>query len=619
MKKLFLHFLLAILTFNVSAREKITDFHARIDVMDNGDILVKETIKVNVENNKIRHGIFRSTPTLYFGIFFTHKNSDLVIINTELDGKKVDYHKENLVNGIRIYLGSKDYFVSPGKHTYVIEYIAQNQVVDLEQNDGIYWNVTGNEWIFPIDKASADVYMPDMSSFQIVTHDAWTGSAGSTAQNYESQINNNHIHFETTSRLNAYEGFTIQASWPKGFITDRPSAVWGFLTNNFLWILSVIMLVLYPLYFYNTWKKVGIDPPKGAIFPQFKPPNNISPAAMKFVENSYYDPKSFSIAIMNLAVKKYISIEQLSKIKYKLTNLNKSGNADLSSGEARIHDYIFRNKKSITIGKDYNSTIKTANGLLESRIVGEHKNACYKDNIKVWIIGVVISLVMVLINWSHFYNFSSYAVPYLILSFVAIIFSAVSLVMFKKNYQKVVVILIFLTVILLALISQTEKVYSAYIALILIMVAVNALFYHLIKAPTVFGRKLLDNIEGFKMYLETAEKDRLELMHSPEMTPELFEKYLPYALALGVENSWSKQFSNAMKIKGEEYKSYQPSWYIGNNYSNFNFATTATALGAGLASSVAAASTPPSSNSSGGFSGGGFSGGGGGGGGGGGW
>jgi len=380
------------------------------------------------------------------------------------------------------------------------------------------------------------------------------------------------------------------------------------------------MLFLYPMYFYNVWKKVGIDPPKGAIFPQFKPPNDISPAAMQFVQNNYYETKAFSVAIMNLAVKKYISIEQKSKKEYKLAKLKIQGDAELSRGEARIYEYIFRHKKSITIDKTYNSTIKTANGLLESRIVSEHKDACYKDNLKVWAFGVIISVFIVFINWSHFFNFSSYAAPYLIMSLAAIIISAVLLTVLKSTFQKALAASVPIVVLFVALGNQEDNVFIAYIILVMLMVIINAVFYHLIKAPTVFGRKLLDNIEGFKMYLQTAEQDRLELMHPPEMTPQLFEKYLPFALALGVENSWSKQFSNAMKIKGEDSQSYQPSWYIGNNYSHFNFATTATALGTGLASSVVSSSTPPSSNSSGGFGGGGgFSGGGGGGGGGGGW
>ena len=78
------------------------------------------------------------------------------------------------------------------------------------------------------------------------------------------------------------------------------------------------------------------------------------------------------------------------------------------------------------------------------------------------------------------------------------------------------------------------------------MIFINLLFYRLLKAPTLTGRKILDKIEGFKMYLSIAEKDRLNLLNPPERTPELFEKYLPYAFALDVEQLWSEQFSDVL-------------------------------------------------------------------------
>ena len=252
-------------------------------------------------------------------------------------------------------------------------------------------------------------------------------------------------------------------------------------------------------------------------------------------------------------------------------------------------------------------------------ITDEHKDACYRNNIKAWVLGVLMSLLMVFINWGHFFNFSIYAIAFLIMPVVAIIVSALAVGLLKKTFQKSLAVIIPLLLLIFALKAQVENVYSAYITLIILMLFINAFFYYLIQSPTVFGRKLLDKIAGFKMYLSTAEQNRLELMHPPEMTPELFEECLPYALALGVENSWSEQFNKAMIAQGKDTNTYQPGWYIGSNYSSFDFASTATAIGAGLASSVVSASTPPSSNSSGGFSSGGFSGGGGGGGGGGGW
>ncbi len=149
-----------------------------------------------------------------------------------------------------------------------------------------------------------------------------------------------------------------------------------------------------------------------------------------------------------------------------------------------------------------------------------------------------------------------------------------------------------------------------------VVIAIFALFYYLLKAPTPFGQRLLDEIEGFRLYLSTAEQNRLDILHPPEKTPELFEKLLPYALALDVENQWSEKFATVFANMSKESHAgsahYSPSWYAGGRFGSFSAGNMGAALGAGLASGVAAAATAPSSSSS---SGGGFSGGAGGGGG----
>jgi uncharacterized membrane protein YgcG len=144
---------------------------------------------------------------------------------------------------------------------------------------------------------------------------------------------------------------------------------------------------------------------------------------------------------------------------------------------------------------------------------------------------------------------------------------------------------------------------------------VNLLFYHLLKAPTLLGRKIMDQIDGFKMYLGVAEKDQIYSMQAPDKSPELFESYLPYALALGVENQWAEKFSDILAgIKGDDYR---PVWYHGTSWSTLGAAGFASSLSNSFASTISSSSTAPGSSSGGG--GGGFSGGGGGGGGGGGW
>jgi uncharacterized membrane protein len=154
-------------------------------------------------------------------------------------------------------------------------------------------------------------------------------------------------------------------------------------------------------------------------------------------------------------------------------------------------------------------------------------------------------------------------------------------------------------------------------AAFVIGIVINMLFYHWIKAPTHLGRKILDHIEGFRLYLGVAEADRLGGFAGPDKTPELFEKFLPYAHALGVEQKWSEKFAETLKAaaisNGET--NYRPRFYTGS-HTGFDGAMAAAALGGALTSALTTASTSPRSSGSGG---GGSSGGGGGGGGGGGW
>jgi uncharacterized membrane protein YgcG len=157
----------------------------------------------------------------------------------------------------------------------------------------------------------------------------------------------------------------------------------------------------------------------------------------------------------------------------------------------------------------------------------------------------------------------------------------------------------------------------AAVIIIPVLVILNFLFYRLLKAPTLTGRKVLDQIEGFKLYLSVAEKERLNLLNPPEKTPELFEKYLPYALALDVENDWSEQFAAVLAQAGADGRGYTPTWYHGGSYHDVGSTRFVSNLGAAFAGAISSSASPPGSSS--GSGGGGFSGGGGGGGGGGGW
>jgi uncharacterized membrane protein len=155
------------------------------------------------------------------------------------------------------------------------------------------------------------------------------------------------------------------------------------------------------------------------------------------------------------------------------------------------------------------------------------------------------------------------------------------------------------------------------VVILLLLVVVNAVFYHLLKAFTFAGRRFMDRVEGFREFLSRVEQERFKVLYPDGKTPGLFERFLPYALALGVEQAWASQFAEALQRPAGGNSGYTPSWYHGGSWSSSSPGSFASSLGGLLAGAIASASTAPGSSSGGG--GGGSSGGGGGGGGGGGW
>jgi uncharacterized membrane protein YgcG len=128
----------------------------------------------------------------------------------------------------------------------------------------------------------------------------------------------------------------------------------------------------------------------------------------------------------------------------------------------------------------------------------------------------------------------------------------------------------------------------------------------------------MDQIEGFREYLAVAEEDRLNFVNPPEKTPELFERFLPYAVALDCQNAWGAKFAGVLAAAGAAAAA--TGWYVGSRDWSNDPASFADHLGSDLSQTISSSSTAPGSSSGGGgSSGGGSSGGGGGGGGGGGW
>ena len=213
--------------------------------------------------------------------------------------------------------------------------------------------------------------------------------------------------------------------------------------------------------------------------------------------------------------------------------------------------------------------------------------------LSIWTVGVIGILKVMITVWKNALNGKGYGAAIATTLFAVPFFAAEIFVINKFQFS----IPLILTVALI--------------------ISSNMLYFSLLKAPTLAGRKLLDKIDGFKMYLEIAEKDELNLKNPPEKTPEIFEIYLPYAMALDVEQDWADKFSSVFAKLEQAGKEYHPNWYHGHHWNYHNLGGFTSAVGSNLSTAISSSSTAPGSSS--GSGGGGSSGGGGGGGGGGGW
>ncbi len=554
--------LFCILPFTGFSQERILSYNSQITVEESGDVLIREDITVQAEGNDIKRGIYRTFPTKYKDKLGTKFNVGFTVLEVLKDGIEEPYFTEKESNGVRVYIGDKNTFLSHGEYTYSILYRTTRQIGFFEDFDELYFNAIGGDWTFRIENATVTVQLPNGA--EILQNAAYTGMQGENTCNCNIEEDGNVLTISTTRALQPFEQLTFAVAWPKGFVKE-PTATEKtllFFKDNFHVLFALIGLGIVTLLYYRAWKKVGVDPPKGTIIPLFDPPAGFSPGDTAFLHKMYITQRVISAAIVSMAVKGHLKITNLKK-KYTLERVSTDFTL-LSEEEKAISSSLFSGNQKIALDNKNHSRFTKARTNATLKLNKKMKPKYFSLHSKHLVKGIFASVFLVIITFAIS---PGPAIP---------------------------LILIFLLIVLVSL------------------------FTYLIKAPTIEGRAVMDEIEGFKMYLSVAEQKQLDAMHEPYLTPERFEALLPYAIALGVENQWGKKFENALAKSMQETQSYSPTWYVGAAgamaFSPQKFSST---MGSTFSSAISSASTPPGSSS--GSGGGGSSGGGGGGGGGGGW
>jgi len=617
-----------------SAREEILSYVADIEVQPDGTLDVTETIRVRAERRQIRRGIYRDFPTRYTRPDGLNRKAGFEIVSILKNGDPEPYHTEFQSVGVRVYIGDADTLIPSGIYTYTIRYLTTRQLRFFEDHDELYWNVTGNFWSFPILQAEARVRLPEGA--RIGELNAFTGSLGQQGDNFRivSRADDRFV-IRTERPLEAGQGLTILATFQKGLVptpTDAQEMAY-LLWDNLGFAVLAIAFASILFYYLATWNRLGRDPDKGTIIPLFEPPEGVSPAAASYLHHwgfrraSGRKPLAFMAAIISLAVKGRVQLEQQGKTM--LMSLTDNQDSPVSPGEAAILQRLGSGGK-LSFKKSSATRVQAMRSAFRKAVTKDYDRRYIRNNIGWFVLGLVLTILAIVAFFLLQLPPEDQTGPMIMTLVSGTIGSAMLLLgigilgeLLPGSGSKLLGTLYLVigigactTSIFLAASFLSGFPLAAALAMPLLG-AMNVAFLHLLRAPTVAGRDLLDRIEGFRLYLSVAEAERMNMAGAPDVTTEIFERYLPYAIGLNVEKPWSDAFAShiarTMPTRSRD-TSYHPGWYSGDSFSSANMAAATGAMVAAMSSSIASA-TPSSSGSGGGGS----SGGGGGGGGGGGW
>lgn len=542
----------------------IERFDASVNVDRDGSVLVEEVIQPRFRGSW--NGIYRTIPVQYRtpqGLNYTLRLQ--IVSVTDETGRDLKYEtsSERHYRKIKIWVpGAND-----ATRTVRLRYRVPNALRFFEDHDELYWNVTGDEWDVPIESASADIHLPD--GVEGVRATAFRGAYGSTDQ-ANVEIGSGRVRVEAIDGLGFHEGLTVVVGWNPG-VVHRPTA----LETASRVVFSNLPLAIPPLVFvgmWMLWRQRGRDPKIGPVTTRYEPPDKMTPAEVGTLVDGKPDMRDITATIVDLAVRGYVHISETSSdgllgffsskdYHFKVTKPT-SDWAALKPHERGLLAAMFAAGDEVDLSDLKNKFYKHLPGLRDGLYAGLVEGGFYKgrpDRVRaLYIVGGVIA---------------GFAIGFLS-SAVMSLFGMVS---------------------------------GAGVAAGVLSAIVIILFGLFMPSRTVRGTRELESVLGFQEFLSRVEADRLERMVK---TPEMFETFLPYAMALGVEDNWARAFEGIYREP--------PRWYSGPiggpTFQPRAFTSSLSHMSTQAASVMA--SSPRSSGGSGfsgGSSGGGFGGGGGGG------
>ena len=606
----------------------INNYDIIIKVKENNVLDITENINVNF--NESRHGIYRTIPLFntITRLDGTTSKNKVQITNIKVN----EPYTKSIQNGkLNLQIGDPDRTIT-GPKTYSIHYDYNLGKDTSKDYDELYFNLIGNEWDTNINKVNFTINLP--KEFDSDNLGFSTGKFGSTSSNdVYYQVNGNTISGYTLKTLEPGEGLTIRLELEEGYFKNAKLQV------DWKESLIYIFPILFPILCYNLWKKYGKDD-KVVKTIEFNPPDGMNSLDVGFYYKGIATNKDVISLLLYFANKGYLKISktQVPKLfgtreSFTITKLKEYDGNDWC--EKTFLEGLFRKRRkdqspyligiqTIPSNKVTEEDLKDNFYITIRHILNDKKSKENQDKIfdsksvrkKGSIMAaIVITFLMIIIPpFLTTYDFIGTFFPLFIAALAISIYTYYTAKALEEKNKKLPSILLMTLVIIIVLCISFFAFPNVLLAfdsitltgylIGLICIIIMTIFYRIIPKRTPYGIEILGKIKGFKEFIETAEKDKLETL--VQDNPTYYYDILPYAYVLGVSNTWMKKF---------ESMSYQPpNWYEGStdfhisDFDHFMFSATRT-----MTSALSSSMSSGSSGGSGGGSAGGGSGGGGGG------
>ncbi len=600
----------------------IDSYDINIKVNEDNTFDIKETITAYF--NQARHGIYRIIPLKNEGARLdgtTFKNR-AKISNLSLNH---EYSKSYEDDNYKLQIGSEDRTIT-GEEKYVISYTYDLGKDKAKDYDELYFNIIGNSWDTVIGNITFTIDMPkDFDASKLGFSAGHYGSTSSDKIDYS--VAGTTIKGRYDGILGSKQAITVRAELPEGYFVNA-----GLKLGIFEYLMFILPFLFLEISIF-LWYKYGKDDHVIETV-EFYPPEGFNSLDVGYYYKGLVNDNDVISLLIYLANKGYLKIEEIKtgkKSSFKLTKLKDYDGNDVN--ERMFLNGLFRNSSTINLKDLEYRFYKTINSIFTNVQSDKSKMFEKSASSKIKYVVLMVIVIFLLITVKPVMDYSGIEEAMVSLVFTGIGFSLMFSMFVLKN-QTIYVNgkatnssiavklfgllfgLIFGGGPLVAMVLPALQIEPIYLfAYIFGLVCVFGMIICISNLPkrTSYGNEMLGKIKGFKTFLTTAEKEKLELMVMDN--PTYFYDILPYAYVLGVSKKWIEKF--------ESIAVTPPTWYYG--YGTFNITTFGDSITSTMntASSVMTSSYDTSSSGSsgsfGGSSGGGFSGGGSGGGGGGSW